>query len=142
MDILHDFYIKAPRKDVFSAISKPQGLNKWWTKTAAGTPEKGSELVLGFGPDYDWRAVVTKSDIDSAFEFKMTKSDSDWDKSLIGFSLEDADGGTQVRFYHKGWPQLNEHFRISSYCWAMYLRLLKMNLENGLVVPYEQRLEV
>ena len=72
----------------------------------------------------------------------MTMSDDDWNGSVVGFELSDAPGGTQVRFYHKGWPQLNEHFRISSYCWAMYLRLLKMNLENGLVVAYEQRLEV
>lgn len=142
MDILHDFYIKAARTEVFNAISKPQGLNKWWTKTAAGQPIKGGELVLGFGPKYDWRAVVTKLDADQSFEFKLTKSDEDWNGSVVGFTLEDAPGGTQVRFYHKGWPELNEHFRISSYCWAMYLRLLKMNLENGLVVPYEQRLDV
>jgi hypothetical protein len=30
----------------------------------------------------------------------------------------------------------------SSYCWAMYLRLLRRNVEAGEVVPYAQRLDV
>src|SRR5688572_9601801 len=141
-DILHDFYIKAPVSQVFDAISTPAGLNQWWTKTSAGQAKVGAELVLGFGPEYDWRAVVTKWERDKGFEFKMIKSDNDWDGSFVGFELRDADGGTQVHFYHKSWPELNEHYRISSYCWAMYLRLLKLNLEKGLFVEYEDRLEV
>jgi hypothetical protein len=47
-----------------------------------------------------------------------------------------------VRFHHTGWPQSNDHYRISCYCWAMYLRLLKRNVERGEVVPFGQRLEV
>jgi hypothetical protein len=39
-------------------------------------------------------------------------------------------------------PEPNHHFRTSSYCWAMYLRLLKQNLEAGLFVVYEKRLDV
>jgi hypothetical protein len=50
--------------------------------------------------------------------------------------------GTQVRFAHTGWPEANEHYRISCYCWAMYLRVLKRHLEFGERVPYEKRLEV
>jgi hypothetical protein len=41
-----------------------------------------------------------------------------------------------------GWPVDNEHWRISCYCWAMYLRLLRRYLEHGEIVPYERRLEV
>ncbi len=49
---------------------------------------------------------------------------------------------TQVRFEHTGWPVANDHYRISNYCWAMYLRLLKRYVEAGEVVPYEKRLSV
>jgi hypothetical protein len=51
-------------------------------------------------------------------------------------------GKTAVNFYHTGWPQKNEHYKISSYCWAMYLRILKRHLEYGESVPYEKRLQV
>jgi hypothetical protein len=60
----------------------------------------------------------------------------------VGFELEEAGGETQVRFHHLGWPAANDHYRISCYCWAMYLRILKRYLEYGELVPYEKRLEV
>ena len=42
-----------------------------------------------------------------------------------------------------GTPKLGgEHFRISSYCWAMYLRVLKRGVEFGEAVPYKDRLNV
>ena len=48
----------------------------------------------------------------------------------------------QVRLYHLGWAQLNDHYRTSRYCWPMYLRILRRSLEYGESVPYEQRLDV
>lgn len=141
-DILHDFFINAPVNRVFDAVSHPAGLEKWWTKTSSGKPAAGESYQLGFGPEYQWQARVRKYTPGKEFEFEMTKSDSDWDKTHVGFVIEPADSGSQVQFHHTGWPALNEHYRISSYCWAMYLRLLKLNLESGLVVPYEQRLNV
>ncbi len=48
----------------------------------------------------------------------------------------------EVSFYHMGWPENNEHFRISCYCWAMYLRILKRYIEYGEKVPYKSRLSV
>jgi len=43
---------------------------------------------------------------------------------------------------YPGWPAVNEHYRISSYCWAMYLRILQRYLEHNESVPYESRLTV
>ena len=53
-----------------------------------------------------------------------------------------SDCASRVLFYHKGWPSENECWRVSCSCWAMYLRLLRRNLEYGEFVPYEKRLEV
>ncbi len=57
--------------------------------------------------------------------------------------LEPEGGGarTRVQFRHNGWPHVNEHFRVSSYCWALYLRLLRRHVELGETVPYEDRLD-
>jgi hypothetical protein len=35
----------------------------------------------------------------------------------------------------------NEHWRISCYWWAMYLRVLRRYLEHGESVAYEDRLD-
>jgi len=141
-DIFHHFQIKAARREVFQAIATPAGLDTWWTKRASGKPEEGAEYELGFGPGYEWRAIVTRCVPDVEFELQLTSAQADWQGTLVGFQLDEQNGVTQARFHHLGWPEANEHYRISCYCWAMYLRLLKRYVEFGEVVPYEDRLDV
>jgi len=85
---------------------------------------------------------VLKCAPSAEFELEMVRADEDWMHTKVGFELEEKAGVTEVRFHHRGWPSENEHFRISSFCWAMYLRVLKRHLEHGENVPYERRLEV
>ena len=141
-DIVHDFPIKASRQKVFEAVSSPDGLDSWWTKRSFGHPEEGNEYVLWFGPQDNWRAVVTRSAPDVEFELQITQAHHDWQGTRVGFLLEETGGLTQVRFHHIDWPQANDHYRGSSFCWAMYLRLLRRYIENHEVVPYEIRLKV
>jgi len=141
-DILNDFPIKAPIADVFRAVTLPQALDEWWTKRSTGTPMLGAEYALWFGPEYDWRARVTKCSPPTVFEIEMVDAGTDWVGTRIGFELAAAAGATQVRFSHLGWPESNEHYRISCHCWPMYLRILRRYLEHGESVPYEQRLDV
>lgn len=141
-DILHDFPIGAAPEKVFDAISTPGGLDRWWTKRSAGQPSHGSEYELWFGPEYDWRARVTRFVPSSEFELEIVHADGDWVNTRVGFRLETRNGGTWLRFHHVGWPSANEHYRVSCYCWAMYLRVLRRFLEHGEEVPYEGRLDV
>ncbi len=141
-DIVHDFPISASPADVFRAVSTPVGLNAWWTKDCDGVPEVGRRYSLGFGPGYDWEGLVTAC-IDSAtFELELCEAMPDWTGTRVGFVLEDTSGSTLVRFRHSGWPSVNSHFRTSSYCWAMYLRIMKRWVEHGEEVPYADRLAV
>jgi uncharacterized protein YndB with AHSA1/START domain len=140
-DILHDFPIAASADRVFQAVASPAGLDRWWTVSSEGEPRLGAVYQLYFGPAYDWRAEVSRCVPDRAFELTLTRSDGDWTGSRVSFDLTPQGHGTQVCFRHLGWPAANEHFRISSYCWAMYLRLLRRYVELGEVVPYERRLD-
>jgi len=141
-DILHDFPISAPLNRVFDAVSTPAGLDQWWTKRSTGIPRVGAEYELGFGPGYDGRAVVSKHMPPLELEYQIVRADGDWLGTRVGFVLRDAGGVTQMRFSHTGWPDAGPHFRTSSFCWAMYLRVLRRFLEAGETVPYERRLEV
>jgi uncharacterized protein YndB with AHSA1/START domain len=141
-DIYHDFPIKAQVDRVFQAVSTTSGLDQWWTKRSEGRPAPGEAYVLWFGPKFDWRARVSKCVADSDFELEVVTADKDWVGTRVGFHLESRGGVTQVRFHHTGWASPNEHWRISCYCWAMYLRILRRYLEHGEEVPYEKRLDV
>jgi len=138
-DISHDFPINASLNRVFEAVSTPAGLDTWWTKHSTGEPVEGNEYKLWFGPEYDWRAVVCRCVPDTEFELELTSAQRDWQGTRVGFLLEERDGVTQVRFHHSGWPEANDHYRGSCYCWAMYLRLLRRYVETGETVPYEDR---
>ena len=78
------------------------------------------------------------------FELQLTDAMPDWVGSRVRFEIEPPAAGselTTLRFAHLGWPEVSEHYRISSFCWAMYLRLMKKAIETGEVVPYAERLD-
>ena len=142
-DILQQLTIKAPRARVFEMFATPHGLDRWWTKTSSGVPKEGAEYTLFFDPEHDWRAKATRCSPISEFELLMTQAHPDWMGTRVGCQLEaQSPFITRVRFYHTGWPEPNEHWRVSCYCWAMYLRVLRRFLEFSEMVPYEKRLEV
>lgn len=141
-DILHEFPIKASPERVFDLVSTAEGLDRWWAKESTGDPAPGNEFALGFGPGFDWSARVIVCERPVAFELEMTRADGDWTGTRVRVDLAPHDGGTWVRFRHQGWPEANEHYRISNFCWAMYLRVLRRYLEHGERVPYETRLDV
>lgn len=142
-DITHELTINAPPERVFQAISTPEGLNQWWTKESSGTPVSGAEYKLFFGPEYDWRARATRCIPPSCFELQITQAHPDWQGTRVGFGLRpEGSDSTRLIFSHSGWPEANEHWRVSCYCWAMYLRVMRRYLEHAEQVPYERRLDV
>ena len=142
-DVLQDLPIAAPAAKVFAAISTPAGLDEWWTLSSSGTPALGADYALDFGPEYQWRARVVRCVPDKEFELELTSAMPDWVHTRVGFTLEDLGSGrTWVRFTHVGWPYEGEHYRTSSHCWALYLRILRRFVEHGETVPYADRLNV
>jgi uncharacterized protein YndB with AHSA1/START domain len=141
-DIEHEFPIKAGIERVFDAVSTPAGLNTWWTLTASGAPAPGARYEFGFGPAYQWAGVVTRLEPPRLIEWVLTEADEDWIGTRVGLELTAGGAATTVRFHHRGWKDANQHYRVSCCCWAMYLRILRRNIEHGESVPYEQRLDV
>lgn len=138
-DIYHDLVISASASKVFEAVSQPEHLLNWWPLKCSGTPAPGETINFYFGPDYNWFGEVTGYAANKAFHIKMTVSDSDWDSTSFGFDLEERDGKVLLKFWHKGWPAFNAHYRRSSFCWAILLKGLKNYVEKGIIVPFEDR---
>ena len=140
-EIFHDFPVAAPPSEVFRAITTPEGLSAWWTKEAEGDAALDAEWRLDFGPGYAWRATVCSFEPGERIEWELVEADPDWLGARVSLRLEERGGKTWVHFHHTGWPEHNDHYRISCFCWAMYLRLLRIYVETGQVVPYEARLD-
>lgn len=137
--VFHNFVISAPVKEVFDAVSTPSGLTAWWSKTCSGERAEGEIYHLGFGPGFEWQAVVSIFEPNTKFELRFTDAMEDWIGTRVGFVLKEQEGATNVEFYHAGWSAQTEHFKISSFCWATYLRLMRRFVEFGETVEYERR---
>ena len=138
-NIFHNLFINASISNVFMAVSNPKEIEKWWALRCEGTPKLGEEYNLFFGEPYDWYGEVNEYIKDTSFYIKMTKSDKDWNPTTFGFDLEEKEEGTYLCFFHKGWDEANDHFKHSSFCWAMLLNGLKNYLEKGEIIPFEER---
>jgi len=136
--ILHDFPVRAPAAVVFAALVEP---DRWWTLESHVDAALGSTSRLFFGEGFDWCARVSACEPGVLLEWEFTDAMPDWMGTRVRFDLAEQGGVTTVRFAHHGWAEASEHFRISSFCWAMYLRLLRRAVETGEVVPYALRLE-
>ena len=137
--IYHDVYIEALPPQVYHAVTNPEQLINWWPLKCSGAPVLDREYNFYFAPEYNWFGKVIKAEKNSAFHIKMTQSDTDWNPTSFGFDLLPKKDGTLLQFWHRNWPYCNAHFKQSSYCWAVLLKGLKEYLENGIVVPFEQR---
>ena len=137
--IYHDLSIEAPVSLVFDAISKPDELVNWWPQKCKGEPVLGAGFNFYFAPEYDWHGDVIRFERNKAFHIKVTKADADWDPTTFGFDLSETQQDILVSFSHINWPHCNQHFKRSSYCWAILLQGLKDYVEKGVIVPFAER---
>jgi len=137
--IYHDLEISAPVQKVFQAITAPNHLINWWPLKCSGKPEKDAEYNFYFGPEFNWFGKVKELVKSKSFHIKMTQSDPDWDPTSFGFDLEQNGNKVLVKFWHIGWPSCNKHYRRSSFCWALLLNGLKNYIEEGVIIPFDER---
>ncbi len=137
--IYHDLPIHAPIRKVFDAICLPDHLVNWWPRKCSGKPSLGATYNFYFAPEYDWYGEVVRIDKDQAFHIKVTKADTDWEPTTLGFDLKETEQGAMLSFSHINWTNCKDHFKRSSYCWAILLQGLKNYIEKGVIIPFEER---
>ncbi|MEP7268743.1 MAG: SRPBCC domain-containing protein [Saprospiraceae bacterium] len=117
--IYHHFIIKSTPVKVYDAVSNAVHLENWWPLKCSGKPFRGEIYNFNFTDEYDWFGKVILAEPGKSFYVEMTHADIDWDYTSFGFDLIEIPEGTAVEFWHKEWPELNQHFKIASYCWAI-----------------------
>nr|NNC46678.1 SRPBCC domain-containing protein [Winogradskyella sp.] len=137
--IYHNFEIKSDLSSVYNAIALPEELVKWWPLKCSGLPKEGEVYNFNFTDDYNWYAKVKSCKQDHHIHYKMTASDADWNPTTFGLDLLEKPKSVLVKFWHKDWPNDNDHYKKSSFCWALLLNGLKNYLEKGIVIPFEER---
>jgi len=136
-DIRYATLIKAPRDDVFRAVSTADGWNAWFTSECELDPVPGGvfhPVWRDFGPD-----KVTKSDFGRVVDvhaperitFEWTPVGSDHPTQFT-FTLQERPDGTVVRLVDEGYPDDDDGIDALLDCacgWGEALTLLRVHLE-------------
>lgn len=136
-EILHQVVITVPREAVFDAITTGKGLSSWWTTDTRAEPQVGSIAEFGFNS----RAVVFEIrivalDRPNFVRWHCLAGHAEWANTDMVFALSSRDGGTILRFAHRGWESSEGILAQCSYDWARYLSSLKSYLETGTGSPH------
>lgn len=136
-DILHQLVIEATAKDVYRALTEPDGLGEWWTRDVEAEPELGSVAAFGF---HD-RATHFKMKVEELVPHEFVRwhcvgGHPEWEHTEITFDITEDEGRTTLYFAHRGWESTDGILAFCSFDWARYLISLKSYLETGTGSPH------
>lgn len=136
-EILHQLVINVPPPAVFDAITQKNGLSSWWTTDVHAEAKVGTISEFGFNS----RAVVFEMrvvalDRPNFVRWHCLAGHSEWSNTDLTFALSAREGGTVLRFSHRGWESSEGILAQCSYDWGRYLASLKSYLETGTGNPH------
>ena len=131
----HEIVISAGQERVREALSTADGLRGWNTAQVAGNGEPGSFWSLKYTgrPDFSWRI-----DRDDPHEILWTCTAGPGDAigTTATFTFTPAaDGRTQVRVTHGGWPHDEANFIKCNTIWGALMHHLRDYVESGVSDP-------
>lgn len=134
-EILHKIRIRAPRPEVYRALSTIEGLASWWTQTTSGESAPGKTLEFRFGENVNLMRVETLEP-NQRVEWRCTGSHPDWVGTRLTFELFDEGEGTTLLFGHDSWKEPSPFLAHCSMKWATFLLSLRAYLETGAGRPF------
>ena len=135
-NILFEFTIDAPTSEVYQALTDEAGIKGWWTTDTSIADEVGSTAEFRFGPQGSLAFEITELDKNSRVAWKSTHAAApDWKDTTVTFDLKPENGGTTVRFGHRGFPTEDGSFAPVSWQWAYFMMSLKSYVETGKGTP-------
>jgi len=137
-DILHRLSVETPRKKVYAAVTRQDGLRAWFTRYAMAEPTIGYVNRFGFAGEVRFEMRVDDLLPDSHVQWTCVGGHPEWENTVVTFDLEHdpiRKKTTVLTFAQRGWKSTEGYFANCNYDWAQFLRSLKMYLERGKGTP-------
>jgi uncharacterized protein YndB with AHSA1/START domain len=130
--ISHAIRIRAPRGQVYQALSTRDGLQGWNTPDLVGDVAEGREFTLRFGDGVSFRWRVSKLLDGSAVSWECNAGPGAAAGSTVTFELSDTrDGRTAVELDHAGWPDGHQALATCNTLWGILLGRLRQYAETS-----------
>jgi len=137
--IYHQVSINAPVTKVYSAISKPEEIGRWWDKQTSLQTERGLVLEHNPGPEH---GVVQLRVVELVREKRVewecisthphTSPASAWTGTHFVFEIvEDTPSRTILDFRQTGYDEASRFCGSNNFAWAQVLQNLKTVLESS-----------
>ena len=89
MEVTREVVLEAPVEEVWSALTEPEQLERWFANDVELELEPGGEGVFRWDDGEERHAVVEAVEPERRFEFT-------WDDSRVCIELEETEDGTRV----------------------------------------------
>lgn len=126
-DMLHRITIGASPESVFDAITTVEGLRTWWAEDSAAEPRVGSEAVFRFvGGQVVFRMRIDSLDRPNKVRWTCVGDREEWIGTELDWDLEpDGEGGTRLRFRHRGWRSTEGEYPTCNTTWGHLMYVLR-----------------
>jgi uncharacterized protein YndB with AHSA1/START domain len=139
-DILHRIKIEAPPEKILRAITTAEGFRQWWTDDCVATPQAGTVNIFRFhdgGVEFHFRVDELSGSRIAWTCIAAPKVPAEWVGTRVTFDLSPAEnGGTVVRFGHRGWRSVEGEFPACNTVWGDLMHRLKECSEGRPRGPY------
>jgi len=130
------YFYQVPPARVFSALTEPKELAKWFPSDAEVQLEKGGKFVLRFGKEFAMKGKVKKAKAPGRLTLSwIDKIGNKTVKTTADFTLERKNGGTLLTLTHSGFGSGKRAVWLYGAIqsgWAYYLTNLRSVLEHGI----------
>lgn len=135
--LMHSVMIEAAPAKVYEAISTGQGLAGFWTADSQAEPIVGSIARFGFGgPSLEMQVEELKPG--QLVRWSTHGGFPEWKGTTVTWEIVPAEGGSEVKFNHEGWPAALPQAELASvnYVWGRVVGRLKKYAETGKPAPF------
>jgi uncharacterized protein YndB with AHSA1/START domain len=134
--IVKELTIAADPHHVFNALTKPEGIARWWTNDLSAKPEVGTLAEFRFRQGaFVIQLEVAELDQDEKVYWILRQGAPHWAGTSVTWQLEPVHNGTKVLFSHDGFTQADEPYESTRGTWEYFLDSLKSYLETGKGTP-------
>jgi len=130
----HQYFIRAPPKQVFDALTNPGILVKWLADRAEISPEKGGSYLLGWNGGPTHTGTIIEFDPGRTIAFSWEWPGVSLKGTVFRLSVEPREGGTVLSVEHTGFPKLERWTDLyggAEWGWTYFALNLKSVLETG-----------
>jgi uncharacterized protein YndB with AHSA1/START domain len=136
MDIVHEIDIATSPERLYEALTTQAGLAGWYTPETKAAAQVGSIIEFKFSALSTLKFRVESLEPGRRVVWKGIDVPNEWKAAPITFDIRPDGGSVLLTFRQEGFAPDYKSYGGFSYCWAQYIRSLKLLLETGKGEPF------